>query len=243
MHIITGLILFVTIFSLHTQHAASFEPQKRQPMAQAILQKPFTEQEALSLYYRFKFDRNQIKQWFNEHAQLLQEYIDRNLPQRYRAKVKIVLGGSYYWKTNHMLSDIDALMVIDTSNAYEYDYIRNRITSLLYNFYYMQCWRATTFVRYPKPNLPVFKIFNYSDKQVQDIRIDIGFKTAAEYTAMIRDERQAFDAELGKDRIQRVSYACAMMCATYCEDFSLKKRIRIVPAWERELMARAAHHF
>lgn len=243
MRITTCLILFVTIFAMHTQYAASFAPHKRQAMAYNILQKPFDEQEAISLYYRFKLDRKQVKRWFAGHAQIVQEYINHRLPFRYRGMVKIVLGGSYYWKTNHMLSDIDALIVIDTDNAYIFDAIRNRIISLMYNFYYKHCWHATTYVRYPKPDLAVFKIFNYSDKQVQDVRMDFGFKTSTEYTAMIRDERQALDEQLGKDRIKRVAYVCAMMCATYCQDIALKKRIRIIPAWERELWDCAEPHF
>lgn len=234
MRITTYLILFVTIFAMHTQHAASFAPHKRQAMAYNILQKPFDEQEAMSLYYRFKLDRKQVKRWFNGHVQLVQEYIDRRLPERYRGRVTIALGGSYYWKTNHMLSDIDAHIIIDVADEYGYEYVRQLVTSILYDFYRIQCPQTTTFTRFFQPNLLVFKVFNFSDNQLQDIRMDFGFKTVAEYTAMVHDEGYALDEALGKDRIKRVAYVCAMMCATYCHDVPLKKRIRIVPAWERK---------
>jgi hypothetical protein len=218
---------------MHTQNAASFVPEKRQTMAHALLQKQFDDQDALALYYRFKLDRKQVKRWFNGHAQILQEYINGRLPQQYRGRVKITLGGSYYWKTNHMLSDIDAHVIIDISDAYEYAYVRRSVTSMLYDFYRMQCPQTTTFTRFFEPNLLVFKVFNYSDKLVQDVRMDFGFKTLAEYTTMTRDDGQALDDALGKDRIKRIRYVLAMMYATYHHDIPLKKRIRIVPAWER----------
>lgn len=228
-----ALILFVTVFSVQTQYAASFIPQQRELMATKILATPFDEQRALLLHNRFKLDRKQVKRWFNDHAQQVQEYIDRRLPFSYRGKVTIALGGSYYWKTNHMLSDIDAHIIIDVTDAYDYENVRQQVTSILYDFYYRQCPQTTTFTRFFKPNLLVFKVFNYSDTRVQDIRMDFGFKTVAEYTAMVRDEGQALDEELGKDRIKRVAYVCAMMYATYYHDIPLKKRTRIVPAWER----------
>jgi hypothetical protein len=231
MRILSQIILFVTILSVSTQYGASFTPQQREARAARILARPLDERYAWSLHYQFKLDRKRVKRWFVSHAQQVQDYLNERLPLEYRGRVKMVLGGSYYWKTNHILSDFDALIVVDAPDIQEIQFLLAR---LLDNFYYSYHPEVTTFTRFPKPNIFVFKIFNYSDACMHDIRLDIGFKTAADYAAMLQDEQQALDQALGKDRLKRVAYVRSMMDATYHRDFERKKRLRIVPAWERE---------
>ncbi len=223
--------LCVTILACASVQAASYTPAGRSILTKQILVKPHSMGPS-ELDKMFKADRHHVKQWFDQHQQILQDQIDSLLPVLYKGTVRPVLAGSYYWKTNHMLSDVDILLVIDDQVSFES--MREHLMPLLRTFYAKRYPCVETIVRNPKHDIFVVKLFNFNDAMLQDARIDIGFKSQKEYATMLQREQQALDAALGGSCDKRMAYVRAMMCATYYRDFELKHQMRIVPDGERK---------
>ena len=159
--------------------------------------------------------------WFEGHKKELQNFLQQEVSN----DIKVDIMGSRRWKTNHTLSDIDAV-VITKSTEYE------GIIFALKKYYEEHYKDISQFSTKTSAGLYLFILKNFTDEKLGDVKLEYTIQTP-EINQTIISGMQERISERFKSIHEKTSYALEMLKAVYENDKNkqaqLKEWTRILP--------------
>ncbi len=199
-----------------------FSLRQQRVKAKSILQTSISNDLLANIEIEFAEENEKISRWFNNHKQPLSNTLSTEI-----SDVEIKIMGSQRWKTNHVLSDIDAVIV---TNYHDHE----KVVDILQNWYSMHYPTITPFRMKTKAGLSLFILKNFFDHNLGEIKLEYTVQDP-ETNQTIINEMMNRIKEKFKNKEEKARYALAMMEAVYKNDIQKQLQLK---EWTRVLEAR-----
>lgn len=198
----------------------------------SLLEKQSYAQSVLAMYHEglsneqvdtigklFQDENKAICAWFKIHKKNLQSFIQKTVKD---AHVKIM--GSRRWKINHLLSDVDLVVVTDSAD-------HKLIFDLLQAYYHDNYPLVTQIRKETRKGVSIFRLRNFNDPVFGEIKVDYVIQNYETNRFMIQKMANLLTTRFMSEQ-EKTNYAIAMMEATYNQDNEARKKLS---SWAREI--------
>lgn len=201
----------LTFFIVSTVTLYGMEPltfAQRKKIAADILATPtqnFDDRQVVDIATTFLNENNNACEWFEEHRKELQPLV-----QQVANDAEIKIMGSRRWKTSHILSDIDAVVVTESPD-------RKKVIDALQSYYTKQYPSVDQFRRKTKAGFLLFVLKNFADPRLGEMKIEYTIQSQDDNRTIIEQMSERVSAKF-TDTVQKTRYAIGMMAAVYEND-------------------------
>jgi hypothetical protein len=167
----------------------------------------------------FQDENEAVCAWFKAHKKDLQSFIRKTVED---AHVKIM--GSRRWKTNHLLSDVDLVIVTNSAD-------HKLIFELLQAYYSDNYPLVTQIKKETRKGISIFRLQNVNDPVFGEIKVDYVIQNYGTNRFMIEKMTELLTVRFMSEQ-EKTNYAIAMMEATYNQDNEARKKLS---SWARDI--------
>jgi hypothetical protein len=174
----------------------------------------------LSSSNTFRKDRDRVCEWFKRHAGILERALRAKFPG---VSIFVLLMGSYRWKTNHLMSDMDAVIVTD------YDHVE--IMKALKEFYDEFYPKIASVSFTTKAGLPLFIMGLFTHPELGDKKLEFTIQSVETNKKIVAETEKRMEAEFPSSELLH-AYITGMMRASLDNDEDKKLELK---KWARVL--------
>lgn len=204
-----AVIVIVPLFGMEelggAGNSAPYTLEQRRRIAQDIIASDLSPVRLQEIARQFECENQCTLAWFENHKQSLMVLLAADFPD-----IEMKVMGSRYWHTNHMLSDIDAVVVAKAEN-------HETVLDLLQQWYSVHYPGIKQIRKKTKTGLPLFALKTFNDAQLGEMRLEYILQSPEADRATIEGLRQRLAQRFKTDQ-DKTRYAIAMMQAVYQND-------------------------
>ena len=214
------LILILLINSATLYCMQPYTLLQKRAAAQEILSIANQSRDLRLINEKFKQENTETTSWFECHTAKLQNQLRKEFNQDLSVKIM----GSRRWNTNHILSDIDAVIVTNSINL-------DNLLLALGKYYETQYKDVKQFSTKTKAGLYLFVLKNFADKELGEMKLEYTFQTPEVNQSIIEGMEDKLPTKF-KTQEEKTLYALEMMEAVYNENAEKQTQLK---EWTRIL--------
>ncbi len=215
-------LVYLSIFFCNSLMSGPLTLAARKALAQDIMATPvanLTNDQLTGIDQAFSQENDETCRWFDAHKNGLQSKL-----QEVSSDAQVKIMGSRRWKTNHILSDIDAVIVTDASN-------QDSVMDSLQNHYAQLYPGIKPFRTVTQAGLRLFILKSFQDSELGDMKLEYTIQTPEINHTIISGMTSRIDEKF-PDRFSMTKYAVNMMAAVHDNDaeqqLSMKEWARVL---------------
>jgi len=214
------LAIIFNVISVQSMQLGLHTIAQRRTTAQQILTIEKEKRDIPSITEQFNRENTETNFWFIRHITQLQNRLRKEIGEDTTIKVM----GSRRWNTNHLLSDIDAVIVTKSPNS-------EGILQALGKYYSEHNKDIKQFSTKTKAGLYLFVLKNFTDKELGEMRLEYTIQTPEINHAIIEKMSEGISIKF-KTQEEKTIYALEMMEAVYNDDAAKQLQLK---EWTRVL--------